>query len=190
MGVDRVLINVFRSTAEVGIYNAYYLASVTVAITLFLVVNANFFPYASRTDDRGAIFIKITKAAPYIAVSLVLVFCLVVRIAFLLYGYQYAFRWEIAFLFALAATSFFFNQCYGWLLLAEGARGAKVNARGGIITFVVLICLDLILIPLYGIVGAIITLTFANLSGIFYFALQRKTLGGSLAVAPTHSPER
>jgi len=44
MGVDRVLINVFRSTAEVGIYNAYYLASVTVAITLFLVVNANFFP--------------------------------------------------------------------------------------------------------------------------------------------------
>jgi len=190
MGVDRVLINVFRSTAEVGIYNAYYLASVTVAITLFLVVNANFFPYASRTDDRGAIFIKITKAAPYIAVSLVLVFCLVVRIAFLLYGYQYTFSWQIAFLFALAATSFFFNQWYGWLMLAEGTRGAKVNARGGIITFIVLICLDLILIPLYGIEGAIVTLTFANVSGIFYFTLQRQTLGGSLANAPKRSPER
>lgn len=183
-GVDRILINIFRSTAEVGVYNAYYLASLSVAGTLFLVVNANFFPYASKSDDRGAIFIKITKTVPYVAVSLVPLFAIVVRIAFILYGRQYPFSWEIAFFFALAATSTFFNQCYGWLMLAEGARGARVNARGGIITFSALIGLDLILIPLFGILGAIITYTIANLAGIFYFTLQRQTLGGSLAKTP------
>jgi O-antigen/teichoic acid export membrane protein len=185
MGVDRILINVFRSTADVGIYNAYYLPSITVAATLWLVLNANFFPYASRSDDKGAIFIKITKSVPYVAVLLVPLLALVVRIVFLLYGRQYPFSWEIAFFFALAGTSVFFNQWYSWLMLAEGARGAKVNSRGAIITFIVLISLDVILIPLFGILGAIITYTFANLAAVFYFALRRQTLGGSPAETPT-----
>jgi len=78
-----------------------------------------------------------------------------------------------------------------WLADA-GRRDTRGESEcpGGIITFIVLICLDLILIPLYGIEGAIVTLTFANVSGIFYFTLQRQTLGGSLANAPKRSPER
>jgi len=45
----------------------------------------------------------------------------------------------------------------------------------------VLIGLDLILIPLFGILGVIITYTFANLVAVSYFTLQPQTLGGSLA---------
>jgi O-antigen/teichoic acid export membrane protein len=186
MGVDRILINVFRSTAEVGIYNAYFLASITVALTFWLVLNASFFPYASKSNDRRAIFVKITKAAPYVAMSLVPLFILVEWIAFFLYGRQYPFSWEIALFFALAATSNFFSQCYTWLMAAEGTRGAKVGTRGNIMIFVVLIGLDVILIPLFGILGAIITFTFANLVAVFYFISQRQILGGgAVEVSPS-----
>ena len=43
MGVDKTLINVFRSTGEVAIYNACFLPSVSVALTFRLIVSANFF---------------------------------------------------------------------------------------------------------------------------------------------------
>jgi len=81
-GVDRTLINVFRSTAEAAIYNACFLASVSVAPIFWLIVSANFFPCASKSNDRAAIFVKRTKAVPCAAVSLVPLFALVEKNAF------------------------------------------------------------------------------------------------------------
>jgi O-antigen/teichoic acid export membrane protein len=184
MGVDRILLNIFRTTATVGIYSAYFLPSITVALMLWTIVNAAFFPFASRSRDKGSILVKINKAAPYVAISLVPLFVLVERIAFFFYGRQYQFSWEIAFFFALAAISYFFYQWYSYLLASEGPRGAQVNARSSIIAFVVLFSLDVVLIPLIGILGAILTLIAAYLIGAFYLTLHRQTLDGSLAEAP------
>jgi hypothetical protein len=60
MGIDRTLINVFRSTAEMAIYNACCLASASVALTFWLIVSATFFPRASKSNERAAM-VKITK---------------------------------------------------------------------------------------------------------------------------------
>ncbi len=111
-------------------------------------------------------------------------FVLVERIAFFLYGYQYPLSWELAFFFALAATSTFFYQCYSWLIASEGPRGAQINARSSIIAFVVLISLDVVLIPLIGILGAILTLIVAYLIPVFYLISHRPTLDGILIEAP------
>jgi len=43
LGVDRILINKFMTTADVGIYNAYFLPSITVAVMLWTIINAAFF---------------------------------------------------------------------------------------------------------------------------------------------------
>jgi O-antigen/teichoic acid export membrane protein len=184
MGIDRILINIFGTAAEVGIYSAYFLSSITVALMLSTIVNAAFFPYASRSRDKGSILVKINKAAPYVSISLVPPFVLVERIVFFLYGHQYPFSWEIAFFFALAAVLTFFYQCYGYLMGSEGPQGAQVNTRSGIIAFVVLICLDVLLIPLTGILGATLTLIIAYLIGILYLTSHQQTLDGRLAEAP------
>ena len=67
MGVDRILINKFMTTADVGIYNAYFLPSITLATLLWTIINAAFFPYASKSEDKLALLLKINKATPYLA---------------------------------------------------------------------------------------------------------------------------
>jgi O-antigen/teichoic acid export membrane protein len=178
MGVDRILINKFMTTADVGIYNAYFV-SITVAVMLWMVINAAFFPYASKSDDKLAILRNARKATPYLAASIALSVFLLEWIIFFFYGRQYPFNWEIALFFAIAATMAFFYQLLSWLMASEGARGAKVNTFSSIIALIALVGLDVVLIPLIGILGAAITLVFAYLIAAFYLLSKRHVLSAN-----------
>jgi len=179
MGVDRILINKFMTTADVGIYAAYFLPSITVAVLLWMVINAAFFPYASKSDDKLAILRRVNKAAPYLAALLAPSVLLLEWIVFFLYGRQYPFSWEIALFFAIAATMGFFYQALSWLMASEGTRGAKVNTLSSIIALIVLVGFDVVLIPLIGILGAAITLVFAYLIAALYLLSKRRVLSAN-----------
>ena len=62
MGVDRILINKFITTAAVGIYNAYCLPSISVPLALWGIVNIAFFPFACKSKDKLRIFCNVNKA--------------------------------------------------------------------------------------------------------------------------------
>jgi len=179
MGIDRLLINKFMTTADVGIYAAYFLPSITVAVLLWMIINAAFFPYASKSDDKLAILRRINKAAPYLAVLLAPSVLLLQWIIFFFYGRQYPFSWEIAFFFAIAATIAFFYQALSWLMASEGTRGAKVNTISSIIALIALVGFDVVLIPLIGILGAAITLIFAYLIAALYLLSKRRVLSAN-----------
>lgn len=179
MGVDRILINKFTTTADVGIYNAYFLPSITVAVLLWMIINAAFFPYASKSDDKLAILRRVNKAMPYLAAALVPSVLLLQWIVFFLYGRQYPFSWEIALVFAIAATMAFFYQALSWLMASQGTRGATVNTLSSIIALVVLVGFDVVLIPLIGILGAAITLVFAYLLSASYLLSRRRALSAN-----------
>jgi O-antigen/teichoic acid export membrane protein len=179
MGVDRILINKFMTTADVGIYNAYFLPSITLAVLLWTIINAAFFPYASKSEDKLAILRRVNKAAPYLAAVLAPSLLLLEWIVFSLYGRQYPFSWEIALFFAIAATMAFFYQAFSYLIASEGTRGAKVNALGSVIALIMLVGFDVILIPLIGILGAAITLFFAYLMAAFYLLSKRRILSAN-----------
>ena len=179
MGVDRILINKFTTTADVGIYNAYFLPSITVAVLLWMVINAAFFPYASKSDDRLAILRRVNKAMPYLAAALAPSVLLLEWIVFFLYGRQYPFSWEIALFFAIAATMAFFYQALSWLMASQGTRGATVNTLSSIIALIVLVGFDVVLIPRIGILGAAITLVFAYLVAASYLLSRRRVLSAN-----------
>jgi O-antigen/teichoic acid export membrane protein len=179
MGVDRILINKFMTTADVGIYNAYFLPSITVAVLLWMIINAAFFPYASKSNDKLAILRRVNKAAPYLAAAIAPSVLLLEWIIFFFYGRQYPFSWEIALFFAIAATMAFFYQALSWLLASEGTRGAKVNTLSSVIALIVLVGFDVVLIPLIGILGAAITLIFAYLIAAFYLLSKRRILSAN-----------
>jgi O-antigen/teichoic acid export membrane protein len=176
MGVDRILINMFMTTADVGIYNAYYLPSISIAIMLWSIINAPFFPYASKSNDKLAILRDVSKAAPYAAASLLPSFLLLEWIIFVLYGRQYPFSWEIALFFSIAALAGFFYQCFSYLMASEGTHGAKANTLSSIIALAALIGFDVVLIPLIGILGAAIGLIFAYLTAASYLLSRRSLL--------------
>jgi O-antigen/teichoic acid export membrane protein len=178
LGVDRILINIFLTTADVGIYAAYYLPSITIALMLWGILNAAFFPYASKSSDRLSILRNINKAVPYLAAVLLPSIFLLELLAFAFYGRQYAFSWEIAFFFALAATTSVIFQAYLWLVASEGMMGAKVTTYSTILSLLVLIGLDVVLIPLIGISGAALTLIFAYLIPTLFLFSKRRILGG------------
>ena len=179
MGVDRILINKFTTTADVGIYNAYFLPSITVAVLLWMVINAAFFPYASKSDDKLAILRRVNKAMPYLAAALAPSVLLLEWIVFFLYGRQYPFSWEIALFFAIAATMAFFYQALSWLMASQGTRGATVNTLSSIIALIVLVGFDVVLIPRIGILGAAITLVFAYLVAASYLLSRRRVLSAN-----------
>jgi O-antigen/teichoic acid export membrane protein len=179
MGVDRILINKFITTAAVGIYNAYYLPSITVAVALWGIVNVAFFPLASKSRDKLSIFRNVNKAAPYLAAASVPSIVIIEFIIFILYGSQYHFSAELGLLFAFAATTCFFYQCYSYLIASEGTSGAKVNALSSVIALIVLVGLDVVLIPIIGISGAAVALIFAYMAAVLYLVSKWRLLGGA-----------
>ena len=179
MGVDRILINKFMTTADVGIYNAYFMPSITVAVMLWMIINAAFFPYASKSKDKLAILGRVNKATPYLAATIAPLVLVLEWIIFFLYGRQYPFSWELALVFAIAAIAAFFYQALSWLMASEGTRGAKVNTLSSVIALIVLVGFDVVLIPLIGILGAAITLIFAYLIAAFYLLSKRRILSAN-----------
>jgi len=163
MGLDRIFINIFMTTAAVGLYNAYFLPSITIAATLWGIINTTFFPYASRSNDKLALLVKINKVIPYLAVVLVPLIVCAEIIAFVLYGKQYPLSLQLSFFFALAATAYVVFLSYTWLAASVGASGAKMSAFCNVLALLLLISLDIILIPRIGILGASITLIFSYL---------------------------
>ncbi len=177
MGVDKILINKFITTAAVGIYNAYYLPSITVAIALASIFNVTFFPLASKSRDKLSIFRKVNKAAPYLAAALLPSMLLIEFIIFIFYGSQYHFSAELGLLFAVAATTCIFYQCYSALMASEGTSGAKVTALSAVIALAVIIGLNVTLLPVIGISGAAVALIFAYLTADLYLVSRWRVLG-------------
>jgi O-antigen/teichoic acid export membrane protein len=182
LGVDKILINKFITTAAVGVYSAYYLPSITVAIALWSVFNVAFFPLASKSKDKLSIFRNVNKAAPYLAAVLLPSIVLLEFIIFILYGSQYHFSAELGLLFAVAGTACFFFQSYSYLMASEGTSGAKVNALSSVIALAVIIGLNVALLPLIGILGAAVALIFAYLTGALYLVSRWRVLGGATQV--------
>jgi len=176
LGVDKLLINTFTTTANVGIYNAYFLPSITVALMLWGIFNTTFFPYASKSSNREVLFRRINRAVPYLAIVLVPSIVILQFAAFFFYGSHYTFSWEIAFFFAVAAVLVIVDESYASLAGSVGASGAKVATISSLLALAVLISLDVVLIPLVGISGAAFTLIFANLAPTLYLYSKRAIL--------------
>ncbi len=176
MHFDRILINKFATIADVGLYNAYFLPSMTLAAMCWGIFNTGFFPLASKSRDRYAILLRINKALPFVFLGFVPLLLFVQAIIFVFYGSQYPFVFTTSFFFALASVAYIINLCYSYLIGSEGIRGAKVNSLSSVIALAVLICLDLILIPFFRVSGAATALIFAYSISAFYIYSKRDLL--------------
>ncbi|WP_143301719.1 oligosaccharide flippase family protein [Candidatus Entotheonella palauensis] len=152
---DQLMLNTYMTAADVGIYYAYLTASVDVARWVFNMFNAVFFPTASKLQDKTQLYRQINRALPYLVVLGFLCVLASQWLILTLYGRDYPLDpWWMC-LFATGGVGIGVLGLYGWLLNATGRGGAKVYACSEALLAVVNMGLNLWLIPVLGVTGAI-----------------------------------
>jgi O-antigen/teichoic acid export membrane protein len=155
--IDKVLINKYMTPTDVGIYKAYYLASINVAGLFWRIFNVVYFPTVSKYQNKLAVFKKINKMVPYLIV-LGTPFILFLEIIIIkLYGKKYPFDLLLIFLFGIVSISVVIDSFYAWFLNSIGTIGVKITVFAAAILAIVNIGINILLIPSIGLIGAIIS---------------------------------
>jgi O-antigen/teichoic acid export membrane protein len=156
--VDTIMISKYMKIEDVGIYNAYYTGSINVAALIGGIFLTVFFPAISKYKNKQPIFLKINKIIPYVIIGGLPFIMLCEYVILSLYGNKYPINLTWIILFAFASIFIVIEGIYAWLLASTGPQGAKLVSFASVIAALVNIGLNLTLIPLIGIIGAISSL--------------------------------
>ncbi|MCD6239310.1 MAG: oligosaccharide flippase family protein [Thermotogae bacterium] len=166
LNIDKILINKYMAIADVGVYRAYYFAFINTIMLFIGIFVTVFFPVASKHGNKEIMFKRINKIIPYIII-LGLPFMIGSGFIILkLYGGEYPFDLKLALLFGIAGICICVDSVYGWLMNAVGKEGVKITSFASIILALANIFLNVWLIPLLGIEGAIIATIIAYVLSI------------------------
>jgi O-antigen/teichoic acid export membrane protein len=170
--VQALLLNALLSTREVGIYAAHSLASVGLAMFAGSLFSTVFFPKASASTDRPRLWRGLWKAWLFALVPSFLAFTLAQGVVLVLMG-RAAFTPEPRriVLFALCSCVVLMQTSLGQVIGAEGVRGARLGlvmslAMGGLS-----LSGSLVLIPHWGIEGAVAAMTVSYAVGLVWLGL-------------------
>lgn len=174
--MDKVMINRFMTSLDLGIYRAYYVPSLGLAFSSSAMFATVFFPAASRSRNKMDIWKKINKFSSYLFILGIPVVMLFIFFVLKLYGKQYPISFILLVLFSLGTVIICLNSFYGWLIAAVGHRGAKICALAATLSALLNIILNAFFIPIIGLKGAISATIIAYLVSIAIFFSQKRVL--------------
>ncbi|MGD0571533.1 MAG: oligosaccharide flippase family protein [Sedimentisphaerales bacterium] len=166
--IDKILINEYMTTSDLGIYKAYYLSSINVASLFSVVFNTVLFPTASRHRDRKDLFNKIAKLIPYMIVVGVPVVFVCEFVILKIYGSKYSMNFPLMFMFAATSILAVSYSLYDWLVASQGKRGIKISTIIALITAACNIIFLFCLLPHFALYGAILSLLLSYIVGLFF----------------------
>ena len=172
--IDKIFINKYMTINDVGIYKAYNYAFLSILVLLLGIFMTILFPVASRLGNNPIIFKRFNKVIPYLIVLGLPIIIGSGYIILYLYGGHYPFDLKLALLFGIAGICIFVDGVYGWLMNAVGIQGVKVTSLAAIILALADIFLNLWLIPILGIEGAIIAIIISYIFSICIILSKRR----------------
>jgi len=136
VSADRLLIAKFVDIKTLGIYSAYYLASLTVVITFARIISNVLLPATAKARDKK--FVERMNLVALKSSPLVYIFIIVFMTAFLLiFGKEYPLKLSYLLLFALGATLYFYQSIYATVMLDAGkSRYAKYVYLSNVVNIV------------------------------------------------------
>lgn len=162
--IDKILININLTPSDLGIYGAYSLAAISVTSLMLGTFISVFFPTASQYQDKSPIFKMFFRLLPFLIV-LGIPFLIVCEVGVLwLYGKQYTLYPDLVVLFAIAGVSQSIQNLYGWILNTDSNTGVKISSVSAVFLAVVDLALNITLIPVFGVRGAVIAITLSYLA--------------------------
>ncbi|MBI2853655.1 MAG: oligosaccharide flippase family protein [Chloroflexi bacterium] len=186
---SKLLINRYMSTADVGTYNAYYFASVNAAWFIMLPLAEVLFPTACRQEDKSSLFRRINKIVPPVSLMTLPAIVLIQYIVLSLYGKGYTFDLKLAVLFALLTVLSSLYLIYGRLMNSVGTGGAKVTSAATVAMGLVLVPLSFLLIPVWGVAGAVIPLIVAYSAYLVFILWKRGLFSYQSDETPQQEPQ-
>ncbi|MDD3523378.1 MAG: flippase [Candidatus Cloacimonetes bacterium] len=166
--IDRVMINYYMGFASVGIYAVYYYASFTVLTLISGIFTTVFFPTASRSQDKRAIYKKLNRTIPYLLILGIPIAITAEYVILLLFGKDYPLQLPLMLIFAVSAILVTWYGIYAWFFNSEGIEGSKLTVSGTLVIAITNVIFNVILIPLMGLYGAIGATTLAFALGLCY----------------------
>jgi len=174
--INQILINMYMSTENLGLYNAYCFASVNIASLIFSIFNGVFFPVASKCKDKTVILKRINKIAPYLIIFGTIFITIVEFIILNIYGGEYEIRIPLLFSFAILSILIAYYGIYNWTFSSEGLDGVKLVNKTSILIAIINVILAIYLIPHLGLIGATISTSIALIIGIYFLLNKGKYL--------------
>lgn len=173
---NRIVIERFLGEGQLGIYVAYYTASIIVISQFLVFFNNVFFPAVSRMAEKEVVVQKLNKLGLIFFAPLALMIFISIAVIMRLYGKEYPFSPLLAILFSLMAVSHFFYTIDMWLSNSEGLRGVRytvaITLAGGALNVVATI----LLVSWFGLTGAVSAGVVTNMIFLLLFKRINKLL--------------
>lgn len=122
---DKIFVNKYLGTYELGIYMAYFTASITFISQFSAVFSNVYFPIISKTRDKRVIFDKINRLFLVGFFPVFLFIFTLTLIIIKLFGKDYSFDFKIASLFSLLGVLQFFTPFYSNIVNAHSYKTYK-----------------------------------------------------------------
>lgn len=166
----RFLLHAQDGAPAVGVFSAYFTATIQLSLALLYMLQSVVVPLAS--DERGqreAWAFARRWGAP-VAATLWAAFLALLLAALALFGRRYPFDWSWALSFSAAAALVLTHGALSALYAARDFAGLRVSAAGGLVAGAANLALAYALVPRHGIGGAAAALALAYALGTAFFA--------------------
>ncbi len=140
---DKVIVNKYLGQEQLGIYNAYYMASVIILNQIVVIFINVFFSHLSSAKHKINVLKKVNRLYIFLFVPLFFIMIGMISLVILMFGEKYVFNLFLVLEFALLAVIMFYFTVIWWLIASQGLWGIRFTAMHGTITslFFVLLCL-------------------------------------------------
>lgn len=174
--VDRLILAYAVGDEAVGIYAVYALVSVTLFSQLVQIFVTALFPALSAAQEKHTLVKKIGRLS---LMSFLAVFFGSIPLMFLLlslFGSSYPLSLTLILFFSLYSGLSVAYQIKMWFLNAEGPLGVRATVIGVFSCGILNLALNLLLIPLYSVEGAVFSLLISSTVLNRYFSLKMSSI--------------
>ncbi|MBI2053773.1 MAG: glycosyltransferase [Candidatus Staskawiczbacteria bacterium] len=178
--IGQLFVNKYLTTADLGVYHAYYLSSVNIAMFFYTTFVVVFFPAASKRREKKPILEKLKKLVLFLVLAGSPALFFAQWLILSLYGKGYPLYYPLMAMFAVSGVLISIYGLFGWLFYSKNISGAKLITLITIFVLVINILLNVYLIPVFSLYGAVLAIIFSYSGGIaVLFLFQKKLLIGS-----------
>lgn len=174
--LNKILINKYLTTADVGIYNAYYFSSIVIMTLLFSVFVTVFFPTASKYERKDLVLKKINKLLPVLFAFGIPILYVVEFVFLKFYGKGYPIIYSLMLEFVITGMLIVGYGFYDWFFASQGQIGMRNSAFVIIFVAIINILISKLLISSMGLHGAIISVGISYFFGLSCFIILQKKI--------------
>jgi len=143
----RMVLHKHFSLSQVGIFSAYFTASVQFALSLLYMLNSVLIPLASTAQGQRDAWKQFFRVGPVMLLGGAGLFTLTTFLALKLYGHNYPFHWSWALLFGTGGSLVLLHGALSSLFAARSLGGLKISIAGTLFSGLGNLALNLYLTP-------------------------------------------